>query len=102
MKKALITEEPYEHKYHDINHKNKTLIIAIAKKNAVDWADIEEMFNLEWELFIVFWDSEQNLLFINTAGWRGHCKHLAEAVAGKDVKLIMGNEIFKCLAGLND
>ena len=61
---------------------------------------IQEVFNWDWELFVVFWDEAQQLLFINSSSNSGYYQKLAEAVAG-EVELIRGQVVFRCLSGIN-
>ncbi len=90
-----------ERVHHDINHQQNTLIVVTARRVPIDWADIKEIFNWDWELFIVFWDQEQNLLFIHGSGNNGDYRNLAKAVAGNDVELISEQTVFRCFAGVN-
>lgn len=86
---------------HGINPEENTLIIVTARKVAIDWAQIKDIFNWDWELYILFWDQEQNLLFINSSGNSGYYRALAEAVAGEDIELIKGPPVFRCFGGVN-
>lgn len=89
-----------ERKIFDINHENNTLIIITAEKVPVQWTKVEEVFNWDWNLYVVFWDKEQKLLFINNSGNDGEFKKLAKAVAGEDVQLICGDQLFRCLGNM--
>jgi superfamily II DNA or RNA helicase len=90
----------FEKVLDDINHEKDTLIIVTARKVPVVWAQIENMFDWVWELYILFWDRERNLLFINTSGNEGQYKRLAETVAG-DIELIEGEDVFRSFYGVN-
>lgn len=90
----------FEKVLDDINHEKDSLIIVTARKVPVVWAQIENIFDWVWELYILFWDREQNLLFINTSGNEGLYKRLAEAVAG-DVEVIEGEDVFRSFYGVN-
>ncbi len=90
-----------ERVHHDINSQKNTLIAVTARKVPIDWADIKEIFNWDWELFILFWDQEQKLLFIHGSGNNGDYRNLAKAVAGEDVELISEQAVFRCFSGVN-
>ena len=75
--------ESLEQKQYDINHQKNTLVIITARKVPIDWAQIKDIYNWDWELFILFWDKEQKLLFINSSSNSGYYLKLAEAVAGE-------------------
>lgn len=85
---------------HDINLQGNTLVVVTARKAPIGWAGIQDIFNWAWELYILYWDDEQDLLFIHSSNNNGYYKGLAEAVAG-EVELIKGPDVFRCLAGVN-
>ena len=84
---------------HTLNIDKRTLVIVTAKKIPVNWAQSKDIFNWDWELFILFWDIDQNLLFIHSSNNNGYYEKLAEAVTGK-VKLIKDEEVFRCFSGI--
>ena len=92
--------ENIERIHFDINHDKKTMVIVTAQKLPIDWVQIQEIFNWDWELYVIHWDDTQNLLFINCSGNNGHYQKLAAAVAG-NVSLINGPPVFRCFAGIN-
>lgn len=86
--------------YFDINKDNNILIIIGARRTPIDWAQVKEVSNLNWELFVLFWDEHNQLLFINSSTNNGYFKRLAEAVAG-NVELLNEENIFRCFHGVN-
>lgn len=94
--------ESLERLHYDINHQQNTLVIVTARRILLDWAHLQEIYNWDWELFIVHWDEEQNLLFINSSSNSGYYKELAEAVAGEGrVELTTGAPVFRAFSGIN-
>ncbi|OGP59816.1 MAG: hypothetical protein A2162_01495 [Deltaproteobacteria bacterium RBG_13_52_11b] len=87
--------------YHTINHAEHTLIIVTARRVALDWTTVESLFSWEWELYVMIWSPEQNLLFINSSANSGEYKVLAQAVAGETATLIKGQDVFRTFAGVN-
>ena len=65
------------------------------------WTDVEQLFSWAWELYVIFWWKERNLLFINGSTNAGEFKTLAQSVAGQDVDLIRGQQVFRAFAGIN-
>lgn len=98
--KGLVGADSFEKKFHDINVESRTLIIITVRKVPVEWTKVEEIYNWDWNLYVVFWDKEQNLLFINNSSNGSDFKRLAQAVAGKDVELIRGEPLFRCFGGM--
>ena len=66
----------------------------------VSWTDVETLYSWDWELYVVIWSPEQNLLFINGSTNAGDYKALAQAIAGDDVELIKGQDVFRTFAGV--
>ena len=92
--------ERFERLHYDINHRENTLVIVTARKVPVDWAQLDEVYNWDWELFVLHWDETQQLLFINSSGNGGYYRDLARAVTGENVELIVGGPIFRAFAGI--
>lgn len=91
----------FEKVVSDVNYQADSLIIVTARKVPVEWLQLEDVFHLGWELYILFWDRGQNLLFIHTSSNDGQYKRLARAVAGDDVELVEGPPLFRCFSGIN-
>lgn len=87
--------------HYSINHQTNTLVIITAQKAPVIWAEVQEVFTWDWNLYVLFWDAERHLLFINNSSNEGIFKSLAQSVAGDDVQIIDGKTVFKCFAGVN-
>lgn len=98
---GIVGAESLERIYHDVNPQERILVIVTARKVPIDWAKIKDIFNWDWEMYVVFWDEGQNLLFINGSNNSGYYRKLAESVAGDDVELIKGNSVFRSLSGVN-
>lgn len=90
-----------EQVHHTINERKNTLVVVTAKRVALPWTDVEDLFSWEWELYVVSWSPEQSLLFINGSTNAGNFRALAQAVVGEDAALIRGQEVFRTFAGVN-
>jgi hypothetical protein len=86
--------------YHTLNPHENTLVIVTTRRVPVEWAQIDELYNWDWQLYVLHWDQAQGLLFIHHSSNAGFFKQLAKAVAG-DVEQVRGPNIFRCLAGIN-
>lgn len=86
--------------YHTLNPQENTLIIVTTRRVSVDWAQIDEIYNWDWQLYVLHWDRAKGLLFIHNSSNAGFFKNLAQAVAG-EVEQIRGPKIFRCLSGIN-
>ena len=86
---------------HTISEKDHTLIVITARRTSLEWADVEDVSTWQWELHVVIWSPEQALLFINGSSNAGVYRSLAIAIAGRDVTLIDGQQVFRTFAGVN-
>lgn len=86
--------------YHDVNPTENTLVILTARRAQMEWARVDEIYSWDWQLYILFWHQERQLLFIHNSSNKGFFRDLAKAVAGKATP-IRGAEIFRCLATVN-
>lgn len=68
---------------------------------AVRWGDIRSLAQTNYNLFVAYWDSSENLLYINASNNEGVFKDLAEALCGESVELYRGNDVYKTMASLN-
>ena len=98
--KGLEKTGSFDQIYHDHNAEKNVLVVVTGRRIPVDWAQLKEIYNMEWELLILFWDQDQNLLFINGSNNEGYYKELAESVAG-NVELIKDSDVFRSLFGIN-
>lgn len=88
-----------EHSHHFVNEQEKILIITELCTSNVDWTSCQDITNDNWNLHILYWDEKKKAFFINTTD-KGIADRLANAVFGS-CKRISGEEVFRCLYGIN-
>lgn len=86
--------------HHALNAAENTMIVVAARRTELPWLEGENLFKWDWELYVLFWDEDQELLFINGSTNAGEYRKLAQAVAGEDVELIRGLNVFRAFAGV--
>lgn len=87
--------------YIDHNPLEDTLVVLTAKQISVDWAQINEIYTWDWQLYVLHWDREQELLFINNSSNSGFFESIAKTITGDDAELIRGTDVFRCFGGVN-
>lgn len=85
---------------HTLNLERHTLVIVTARKEALEWSDVEALHGWVWDLYVAIWSPEQNLLFINCSANTGEYSTLAKALCGDNVELIKNDDVFKSFAGI--
>jgi len=101
FKEGIPAFDSLDRVYHTLNPQENTLIIVTTRRVSVEWAQIDEIHNWDWQLYVLHWDRAKGLLFIHNSSNAGFFKDLAKAVAGDNVEQIRGPKIFRCLAGVN-
>ena len=87
--------EDCEYKFFDINHDENILVIITAKREEVDWVKHKDIYALDWRLILVYWETKNNLLFINSSDNSSLYKELAQAIIGEEAELINKINVFK-------
>ncbi len=85
---------------HDINSQKNVLVFVTKSKTPIEWGKIKELSNTIWDLYVVYWDSEQDLLFINSSNNKSLHQKLADSVCNT-ASLVKGDKIFRCYQGVN-
>ena len=93
--KGISNFEDYDYKFHDINENEKLLVIINAKKYVIEWGNVKEFYNLEWNIIVVFYDAANKVLHIHGSDKTGLYKQLANAILGDSIELISGVDVFK-------
>ncbi|MEA4809382.1 hypothetical protein SDC9_25944 [bioreactor metagenome] len=94
-----------EYQFHDINKEEKILVIITARRGNVEWVNHKDIQQVVWDMIVVFWDTKNNLLFINSSDNGSLYKELAEAIIGdgeaKKPEIIKGIDVFKTFYNIN-
>lgn len=86
--------------FPDINREDKTLVIITGKKQGLDWGYSKDIYDILWNLYIIHWDTKNNLLFINASDNAGVYTDLARAIIGDTAELINKIDVFKAFHGI--
>jgi hypothetical protein len=56
-----------------VNEKHKVVLFITREQEGVPWGDVRYMRNTEWHLYLLHWDEDQKLLFINSSNKATAC-----------------------------
>lgn len=98
---GIPTPETCERIHHTINSQQHTLVVVTGRRVAIPWTDAESVYNWEWELYVVYWSRQKNLLFINASNNNGDFAALAAAVTGNHATLIRDQIVFRTFGRIN-
>lgn len=82
-----------------VNKQEKILLITELRTSNVDWTINRNVMDKEWNLHILYWNAQKNVFFVNTTD-KGIANRLAEAIFNSSTR-IEGEDIFRCLSGIN-
>lgn len=99
--KGIQAYNQIEYKFFDVNRNENIAIFVYAKSLYPDWINHKDIYNLNWDSIVMWWDDKNNLLFINSSDNGSMYKDLAKAVIGKEAQLINHMNVFKALHGIN-
>jgi superfamily II DNA or RNA helicase len=100
FKEGIPRVEELDYLFPDINRDEKTLVIITGKKQSIDWGYSKDIYDILWSLYVIHWDTKNNLLFINSSENAGMYHDLAEAIIGEDAELIDKINVFKAFYGI--
>lgn len=83
-----------------INHNSRIAVFITRERDEVEWGEIRELVNTNWELFVIHWDKTQKLLFIHSSDKSGAHQALASAIVSSEATLIDGENVFRAMAGI--
>ena len=84
-----------------INTRSKVGFFVVKEQADVDWADMRDLRDSSFVLYLFHFDCNSKLLYIHCSTTGSLHEELAKAIAGDEVELIRGEEIFRALHGIN-
>ena len=89
--------------YHGptVNRDRHVLLFVTREREPVPWGLIRGIHNTVWDLYLLHWDPQSNLLYINSSNNASLHEDLARALAGEDVDRVRGEQVFRALHGMN-
>lgn len=88
FKNGIKDYDELEYKFHDYNPHENTVVIITASKSEVEWVNYKEVFGLDWKLTILYYNEENNLLFIHSSDKSNLYPEIAKAVLNDNAELI--------------
>ena len=93
--------EELEYKFSDYNPRENTLVAITASKSEVEWVNYKEVFGLNWQLMVLYYDTDQNLLFIHSSDKGSLYGDLAQTVLNNNAALINQLTVFRSFYNIN-
>lgn len=100
FEKGIAGIDNFDQVYSDINSEKRTLVIVTGNKVSVKWGDLKDIYRLEWTLYIVYWNQDQQLLYINCSANGSMFEKLAEAVSFGTASPINAEDVYRSLGNV--
>ena len=85
-----------------INDAERLAIFITRDESYVRWSSVRDVVvNVEWNLYIIHWDRDTNLLYINSSKTKDLHEKLAVVVGGSGTTRISGESVYRVLDGIN-
>ncbi len=63
----------------------------------LQWGEVKDLENVHFDLYLVHWDNESGLLFINSSNNASLHEDLAKTIAGETAEIIRGESVYRAL-----
>lgn len=94
--KTVFKEEKCKYYF---NEEKNVLIIIEAAETSIEWSNYREISNLNWELHLIYYNSDKKVVFVNSSV-KGNAGKIVDSIFPENER-IRGETIFRCLYGIN-
>jgi superfamily II DNA or RNA helicase len=70
----------------------------IENHNEVPWGDVRTIQETSYDLFVLYWDSDRGLLYLNSSNTDSVHEELAKTVCGDDTHRVKGESVYRVMA----
>lgn len=83
-----------------INRDEKILIIIEPREVNIGWTSQQDIFNIEWHLYIVYWNNDKNIVFLNSTD-KSKGYRLIKEIFDNEPITIKSENVFRSFSGIN-
>lgn len=83
-----------------VNEQSHVAWFVIESHTPVRWGELETVTEVGYELYILYWDETNQLLYINSSNNDGVHENLAKAVCGDNVERFSGETVYRVMANV--
>lgn len=84
-----------------INDEERIAIFVTRDESTVRWSTTKEITDVQWNLFLIHWDINTKLLYINSSKTKELHENLAKAIGGMNASRIVGEPVYRVLDGIS-
>lgn len=82
------------------SQEHKVALFVTREFEEISWAALRDIQNLTWHLYLVYWDEETKLLYVNSSNNDELHQDLANAASGGSATKIHGEVVYRALANI--
>jgi hypothetical protein len=83
-----------------INNRDHVTWFVTKLVEPVRWGELQTVEQITYELFVMYWDQQKGLLYINCSDTGSVYEHLARLVCGPEAQLIKGEAVYRAMANV--
>lgn len=83
------------------NRTNNTFLFVTKEEEAIAWGDAKQAVNVQYHLYVLHWNRDLGLLFVNSSNTDSQHPALAKAAVGDDAEVVKGENVFRAFHGIN-
>jgi superfamily II DNA or RNA helicase len=84
-----------------INRQKNLAWLVTEERSPVRWGTLKTVEEITYNLYVLYWDSESDLLYINSSNNDSVHKKLAETVCNGNAEIIKGEVVYRVMAHVN-
>ncbi|UGS36766.1 hypothetical protein DSM104329_03176 [Capillimicrobium parvum] len=84
-----------------INEEDHVTWFVVERREPVQWADLDDMVEITYDLFVLYWDRQRQLLYVNSSDKGSTHDDLARAISAGTAELIKGEAAYRVMARVN-
>lgn len=79
------------------SNEHKVALLVTREFEEIPWGKVRELQNVTWHLYLLYWDADTKLLYINSSNNDDLHENLAQAVSGQTATRIKGENVYRVL-----
>lgn len=83
-----------------VNEERHVAWFVIEQRASVVWAELENVEEVTYELYVLYWDSDRRLLYVNSSNTDSLHEDLALAVTAETADLVKGEDVYRVMANV--
>ncbi len=83
-----------------LNDEKRLAVFVTRDELPIRWSSTKVVVDVEWNLYLIHWDKDANLLYINSSKSKDLHEKLAHAVCGDSATRVLGEKVYRVLDGI--